>query len=354
MALVFQSTSVSDADAPAAGILAQTAIRDALLAHPSGAWTVEEEFDSGSTIHWVVIKNDHTISGNPADFFFVIGREIASGLIRMFMGEVYTAATNALSVYAPYASPAPSLNQILADFSYAKNNEGSTATFVLGAALPNGTLVPFYTSPSPLSTMRFITSVEKDYALIHLNNVSTYVGALTDLIQPDAQMAALIPMGIADLFGTGSQFASLTRHLIDVANAPMSVGYSHMLYPFLQSWLTVAQRQAVGTSVYLYPDRYQGKKPAAGEVSALTYASQSGSDANSSAHKVGVLRGKFKGLRVVTFPFAASNYDTIAVDGRKHVILSDKGMINGSDFFNPSDYYNKIKWGYVFDTGVAA
>jgi hypothetical protein len=57
---------------------------------------------------------------------------------------------------------------------------------------------------------------------------------------------------------------------------------------------------------------------------------------------------------VVTFPFAASNYDTIAVDGRKHVILSDKGMINGSDFFNPTDYYNKIKWGYVFDTGVAA
>src|SRR5213080_1652008 len=170
MALAFQSTSVSDADAPSAAILAQSAIRDALLAHVSGAWTLVEEFTSaGGATHWVVVKNDHTISGNAFDFYFVIGRDVASGQIRMFLGEVYTTATHTLSAYAPWASGSPSQNQILADFTYSKNSDGSTASYVLGAAMPNGTQQPYTTAPAPLSTMRFISIVEKDYAIIHVN-----------------------------------------------------------------------------------------------------------------------------------------------------------------------------------------
>jgi hypothetical protein len=355
MALAYQSTSVSDADAPSAAILAQSAIRDALLAHASGAWTLVEEFNSaGGTIHWVVIKNDHTISGSVADLFFVIGRDVASGQMRMFVGEVYTAATHTLSSFAPQASSSQSQNTILADFSYARNAEGASASYALGTTLPSGSQNPFAPSPTPLSTMRIITSVEKDYAILHVNATSVYVGALTDLIVPDAQLAAATPLGIIDLFGTGSQHGAFTRHPIDAANAPMQVGYSHMIYPFTQTWFGALQRAAMATSVYLYPDRYQGKKPAATEIMALMYSAQSQSDPNASAHRIGSIRGKYKGLRATTFPFAASNFDTIVVDGRKHVILSDKGMIGGADFFQPYDYYNKIKWGYVVDTGVAA
>jgi hypothetical protein len=208
---------------------------------------------------------------------------------------------------------------------------------------------------TPAATMRFITIVEKDYAIIHINATAFYVGALTDLIVPGPGIAAAVPIGIVDLFNSGyGVFGGLTRHPIAAADAPLLVALSHSLSPFNGNNMPFLQRLAFNTALYLNPDRFQGNRVSASEIAAIMQAATYAGGANNAPAKVGALRGKFKALRVTTYPFAAAVYDTIVVDGRKHIILLDKAGLSGTEFITPINYSNQVHWGFVCDTGVVA
>lgn len=355
MAIEFVSTSVSDADAVAAGILAQSAIRDALLAHASGAWTLVEEFDSaGATIHWVVLKCSDADSDVGFDFHVCIPRLASTGQIGMCVGETYDPALNTLSVYAPKSGQYYQ-NGIIADGVYAKDANNVAAGFTLGASFPTNVQEPITPVPAALATMRFVSIVEKDYAIFCVNNVVFYVGALIDLIVPDANLAAATPVGCFNLLNGGvPDFGALTRHPLDSATGtPLAVNTPHSLFPIgeRRTWL---QQVMMGAAMYLHPDRYQDKKVFASECLALMAAGMNGGNANNVGDKVGAIRGKFKCLRIASYPGAVQVFDTIVVDGRKHIVLQDHGNIDTGVFGSPQDYYNNIHWGKVFDTGIAA
>lgn len=354
MAIAFQSTSISGASAAVSGATAQSAIRDALVNHPSGAWTLVEEFDSaGASVHWVVLKNSTAISGVGSDFFVCIGRLASTGQLCVMVGEIYTPATHNLNTFAPVASTSI-INTILPDGSFsAGTGPGSSSSYVLAAALPTGgTGNPFAPTNTPAATMRFVPIVEKDYAIIHVNANAFYVGALTDLIVPAPGLVAATPIGCFDLFSTGS-FGSLTRHPIDAAIAPLQVAASHGVSAINSGMTAAIQRMAADSGIYLNPDRFQGNRVAASELAAIMLGSNTNSGPNNTAAKLGGIRGKFKNVRITTFPFAAVVFDTIVVDGRKHIILFDKGAITG-EFFTPYNYNTTVKYGIVCDTGVAA
>lgn len=359
MAIAFQSTSISGASAAAAGITAQSAIRDALIDHASGAWTSVEEFDSsGTTIHWVVLKNDKTISLNSADFYLIIGRTVATGQLCFMLGEVYNSGTHTLSSLVPYASSGSTGNTILSDFAWAESNGSTPTSFALGTTFPpisSGSALGI--QPGVGSTMRYVSVVEKDYAIINLVTTAIYIGALTDLIVADANLSASTPIGLIDLFNANvGNFGGLTRHPIDAANAPLLVGASHSLFPFVnypRQWLNSL---AWGTGIYLNEDRYQSKRVAASEIAAIMAAADNSNGANNTAAKVGALRGKFKAIRVVTYPAGAVLYDQIVIDGRKHIILKDNGTLNGFNGYVvfPYNYSSTVRYGFAVDTGVAA
>jgi len=353
--IAYLSTSVSDADAPAAGILTQDAIRDNLLDHASGAWTLVEEFNSsGSTIHWVVVKNDGSLSDVGVDFYVVIGRLAATGQIGIFLGENYNAGSNTLDTFAPRAG-AYYENSILADHSYSTGG-GSTASFVLGTSFPSGAVgQPICPVPTAAPTMRYISMVEKDYAIFAINGTVIYVGALIDDIVPAAGLDAAVPLGCFNLFDTGYPgFGSLTRHPIAAADAPMAVTSPFVLLPIWNDRKTFAQAWALSTGVWLHPDRFQDNRVAASELYALMVAGVTGGNANNGAEKTGLIRGRFKNLRVATFPAAVVQYDLIVVDGRKAIVLGDKNQLDSGIFVTPNGYYTDVKWGFVCDTGVVA
>lgn len=359
MAIAFQSTSISAASAAAAGVAAQSAIRDALVAHASGAWTLVEEFDSaGSTVHWVVLKNSAAISGNGVDFYLVIGRMASTGQLCMMLGEVYTSATDTLSVLVPLANNNGSggtSQTILADFSYAAGAAATPASFALGTTFPSSSPGPLAPVNTAAATMRFVTMIEKEYAIIHLNTTAWYIGALTDLIVPATGLVAATPIGLCDLFNLGiASFGALTRHPIDAALAPMQAAYTHSLQP-LNNNMALIQRQAVDTAIYLHPDRFQGNRVAASELAAIMQGGAAGTGVNNTPAKLGALRGKFKGLRLATYPSAVALYDTIVVDGRKHIVLNDRGLIqSSSEFVLPVGANTATRYGFACDTGVAA
>lgn len=353
MAIVFQSTSISGASAAVSGATAQSAIRDALVNHPSGAWTLVEEFDSaGASVHWVVLKNSTAISGVGSDFFVCIGRLVSTGQLCVMVGEIYTAPTHNLNTFAPISGT--STNTILPDGSFsAGTGPGSPSSYVLGAALPtNASANPFAPTNTPAATMRFVPIVEKDYAIVSINTNTFYVGALTDLIVPAPGLVAAIPIGCFDLFSSNN-VGSLTRHPIDAAIAPLQVASSHGIQPINSGLLAAIQRQALDTGIYLNSDRYQGNRVAASELAAIMIGSNVNTGPNNTAVKLGGIRGKFKNVRVTTYPIAAVVFDTIVVDGRKHIILLDKGSISG-EFLTPVNYNTTVKYGFVCDTGVAA
>lgn len=353
MAIVYQSTSVSDVSAAAAGILAQNAIRDALLAHPSGAWTLEEEFDAGGLLHWTVLKNSDSLSDVGFDFYVCIGRVIATGQLGVCLGELYTASTNTLSVFAP-RSGLYYQNSILADFSYSTGG-GTPASFTLGSSLPNTDTQPLCGTPTPAATMRFISIVEKDYAMFLVNNMLFYVGALFDDIVPVSGLDAAVPVGCFNVFdGNIGTFGGLTRHPIDPTLAPMAASYVHSLMPLNIGAHVLVERQAMGTAVWTHPDRFQGGRVAASEFYAIMAAGTQGGNVNNAGEKTGVIRGRFKNLRYTTFPWAATVFDTIVVDGRKHVVMSDHGGMDGT-FITPYNYNaSVIRRGLVCDTGLVA
>lgn len=357
MAITAQNTSISAGSAAAAGITAQTALRDALVAHSSGAWTIEDEFDSsGAAVHWVVLKCATAISGVGFDFRVVIGRLVSTGAICVLVGETYVIGTKTLSVFAPATTS--STANILADGSFSGASTTAVATYVLGTTLPgNSANGPVGVSIAQAATERLATFVEKDYAILSVNGTFMYVGALTDLIIPITGLTAAVPVGCMQLDQVnpgGQGFGGLTRHPIAAADAPMAIPYSHALLPFMVSpnYMPVVSGNpnAVLGATYGYKDRFQNNRVSASEILATMYAPFYGNNANSRADKTGALRGKFKGIRWTTIPTAAVVYDTILVDAKKSVIAVVQSGSLSTPFVVPSTQLAKP--GIVIDTGA--
>jgi hypothetical protein len=362
MAIEHQNISIGEVSAAAAAATAQDTLRDALLGHASGAWTLEEEFDSsGSTVHWVVVKNDHTISGEAVDFWVCIGRVASSGDMGIFVGEDYVAASNILSKFAPRAD---NPGYILGSNYYSVNGT-DIATFTLSTSLPNAAQQPLTNTIPNASTERLFTCVDAEYAVISLNDKAYYVGAITDLIVPQTGLVATPAIGCGELMqGQQGRFFSITQHPVRAADAPFQVSQPHsMLCCFGGAFqdMCMLQDYAMLSGLYGFPDFYQGDRVAASEILAImaTGNEVGYSDPDCRPDKVGALRGKFKGIRMTTGPYAAASYDTIVVDGTKHVVIGVLGSISsGSPYWQPIIPYGGssavAKMMMVADTGIAA
>lgn len=361
MAIEHQNISVSEVDAATAGATAQAAWRDALLDHASGAWTLEEEFDSaGATHHWVVVKNDHTISGGDTDFYVCIGREASTGIMGCMVGEVYTAGSNTLDKVAPLSNGS---GYILTDGSYGGGSSTVSVTWVLAAALPdNFNTYPNFQKISQVSTERLFTSVEGNFAVLNVNGKTMYIGYLTDLIVPKTGLVATHAIGCFSLENENAgEFGGVTNHPVASADLPISVNSPHAALAICNGTYFNAvaiQDQALMTALYGYADRYQNDLVAASEVAALMAAGYQGTSAGNRGDKMGVVRAKFKGLRMTTGPLAAVAYDNVDVDGNKHVIIKAfASMTTLGPYVNPAtpkDYGTTVKPLLVMDTGIAA
>lgn len=360
MALEHQNISISEASAAAAGATAQAAWRDALLDHASGAWTLVEEFDSaGTTHHWVVVKNDHLISGQAVDFYVAIGREIATGIMGCMVGEEYTAGSNTLGKVAPLSA---GNGYIFADGSYGGSSSTVGVTWVLAAALPdNFNTYPNFQKITPVATCRLFTSVEAEYAVLNLRDKSIYVGAMTDLIVPASGLVATPAIACCSLANNAiGEFGGITNHPIVAADGPMQVYTPHALLPIGSQYLSAIcmQYQELVTALYGYPDRYQDGLVAASEIAGIMVASWQNTFAGNKAQVVGGKRCKFKGLRMTTGPLAAVKYDNIDVDGNKHVVVETYTSLTAlnpyATFATPKDYATTVMPMLVMDTGIAA
>ncbi len=362
MAIEYQNISIGEVSAAAAAAVAQDTLRDALLDHASGAWTLDEEFDSsGSTIHWVAIKNDHTLSGEAVDFWVIIGRIASSGDMAIFVGEEYTAAANLLQKIAPRSD---NTGYILGS-NYYSSNGSDIKTFTLGTSLPSANGEPMANTIPNAATERLYTIVEADHAILSVNDKHWYVGAIEDLIVPQTGLVATPAIGCGELNqGSQGRFFSITQHPVRASDAPINVSCPHTFVPPLSGTyfdMTMLQDYALMTAVYGYPDFYQGDRVAASEILAIhqTGAEIGYSDPDARVDKVGGVRGKFKDIRMTTGPYAAQSYDTIDVDGNKHVIVSVLGGLqSGSPYYMPLVAYGAgsavAKFMLVADTGIPA
>lgn len=363
MALEHQNISIGEADAAAAAVVAQDTWRDALLGHVSGAWTLEEEFDSsGSTVHWVVVKNDHTISGEAVDFYVCIGRIAASGDMCVFVGEEYTSGSNTLSKIAPRSDQQ---GYILGSGYYGGASSTDPAMFVLGTTFPNTNAMPLSNIIPNAPTERLFTSVDAEYAVLNVNDRTWYVGAIEDLIVPQTGLVATPAIGCGELVqGSYGRFFSITQHPIRAADAPFHVSAPHSMVPVWGGSFQgscMLQNFAVLTAIYNYPDFYQGDRVAASEVLAvMSTGHEIGyNDPDARVDKTGALRGKFKGIRFTTGPYAVSTYDDIVVDGNKHVVFGVMNNLNSSapyqQFIIPYGAGSAVvKPLFVMDTGIPA
>lgn len=362
MALEHQNITLGEATAALSAAVAQNTLRDALLDHASGAWTLEEEFDSGGgIIHWVVVKNATAISGAGTDFYVCIGRKISDGMMGMMVGETYIAAANQLSKYAPLSN---SQAVILADDTFGFPVAGpANPTWTLNDTWPDTFhSYPIFNANASAATERVFTSVDADYAILNFNGQSYYVGALTDLIVPKTGLVATPAIACCSIMqGNPGYFGAVTRHPVAAADAPMTVYWPHGLAPIVPSSgiVTVAMElQAIINGLYGYADRYQNDRVAASEVAAVMLAAGQSFSPNNNAAKVGAVRAKFKGLRWTTGPKAAVAYDDIIVDNKKHVVVYPVGALSS---WNPYVYI-PLPYNYdvvaqpmlVMDTGIAA
>lgn len=362
MALTHQNTSIGAATAALAAAAAQTAWRDALTGHPSGAWTLADEFDSaGGTVHWVVVKNSTAISGVGADFYVCIGRVVATGIMGACVGEVYSSGTKILSKFAPYTVSGASGQYIQADGSFGTVS-GTTANFTLSTALPSASGQPICAAAPSAATARLVTSVEKEYAILGWNVTFQYVGGLVDLITPKAGLVATPAIACVNLLDSSpGSFGSITNHPIAAADAPYNCGFAHALTPVYSAnqyfEIINMQSQALELSVYSHGDRYQNDRVSASELAGIMHIALAGST-GAKTDKTGALRAKFRGLRWTTGPFAATGYDNISVDGKKHMVLltlTNIGSLSSyAAFATPNGETNSVlKPMLVFDTGIA-
>jgi hypothetical protein len=267
MAIEHQNISIGEATAALAAETAQTAWKNALVGHASRKWTLEEEFDAGAAVHWVVVKND------AADVFYVcIGRVIADGTMCCFVGEEYTAAANLLAKFAPRCD---NTGYILAN-NFFGTNSSDVATFTLSSSLPNTNGQPQTASIPAAATERLFTCVDSDYAVLNVNNVNMYVSCDRRPHRPEDRSRGPPAIGCGQLEnGSQGRFFAITRHPIAASDAPVNVSGAHNMVPVVGGSyidMTMIHNQAMLTGIYGFPDRYQGDRVAASECVAIMQA----------------------------------------------------------------------------------
>lgn len=132
MASIFTTGTINEANAAAVGQTMAETIRDDIEVHVS--WTLAEEYNPG-TICWYVFKSDGDTNDLGADWFFIIGRTIATGELRFSICEEYDAVTHTASHF-----PVAGVNNNLFDA-----NGCHPSAYVLGVAnlgLPDTPAVP--------------------------------------------------------------------------------------------------------------------------------------------------------------------------------------------------------------------
>jgi hypothetical protein len=336
MALTFTTTTPSGASVAAVAALIQSAWRDALTGHSSGAWTLVEEFDSTSaTIHYVVLKNSTSVSGVGADFYVVLARRASDGEMRICVGEGYTTSGHVLSTYAARGAGSPlALNA---------NGTYTTTSFSLGTTLPGigGTASDpnsGYTGSFPpgASTVKCTTYVTEKMAILShylasgTNMTMCFaIGNFADtLIVPPSHDEPII--GCVDLINTsGTVTGALTRHAIEAADSTMK--YAQQIWtPAIANFVNCAMNQlAVRCGNYFAGDRYQSGRVAACEVAVVMYSPFAATN-SSLASQAGSLRGKFRGLRYAAFDAVGVPGDTVVVDGHKHMLITKSTSIGGT------------------------
>lgn len=326
MALTFTTTTPSAASVAAVAAIIQSAWRDALTAHASGAWTLVEEWDSaGGTIHHVVVKNSTSVSAVGVDFYVVISRRVSDGEIRVAVGEGYTTGGHVLSTYAARNAAAAAINA---------NGTFTASSYSLAATLPGiggsgSEPTTGYTSTAVpgASTCKCTTYVTEKMAILShylaSGNAMTFcaaVGGFGDsLIQAPSVDQPII--GMADLVYPQIGNAALTRHPVEAADATMR--YPQQLYPpAVINFPNVGLNQmAVRCGNYYGGDRYQGGRVAACEVGIIMYAPFQNSAGSTPATQSGTLRGKFSALKYGGFADVGVPGDTVVVDGKKHMLI---------------------------------
>lgn len=342
MALEFNITSPSAASVALVAALVQDDWRDALLDHASGAWTLEEEMTIGG-IHWVIVKNDGTISGVGVDFYVIIGRD-ATGNLSCMVSEVYTAAANVVDKFATRTGSGTIA--LDADGLY------TAAPYTLSTVIPTSTGEPRASGniPPGASTLKVATHVTEKYAILsHYLASGTamscclMVGSFGEtLIQAPSVDEPII--GVLETTYT-SIMGSLTRHPVE--GAISTIKYAQGILSPSDFILVAENLSAVLTGNYYGADRYQGDQVAACDVLILMgSAFQTGS--GSSASVAGVKRGRFSGIKHAAAPVAIVPGDTIVIDDKQYLLIQTLARAMAS---SPT---SGPVIALLMDTGVAA
>lgn len=350
MAIAFVSSSTAAATSALAAAAIQTAWRDALVAHASGAWTLADEFDSaGGTIHWVVIKNDTTISGVGNDFYIAIGRVAASGQMYILLGETYTIATKLLSDLAPN----PDASGAYTVDAQGRSTQAGLVNFTLGAGVPGSNPGPSFLAPLPAASGRYYSMIEADHCMLGTADKPVgYFGAITSLVTGVSDPVAilggdLIPSPWALTTGPG-----MTRHPNSVGAT--SIRNGHKVIGVTPSGLpcyTARNFIELVTSNFASGDRNQASKAFASDVLAVmctTFGSSSGLPS-----ALGALRGQFKNLKFAIINPAMVFADQLLIDNKKHILVA-KGTGTTPQGYSIQAAINVgFSLGLLVNTGVA-
>ena len=160
MAIAYATGTINEATAGAVGTTMAETIRDNLIAH--AAWELEEEFTPGD-VCWYVFRCTTPANGFGDDFYLVLSRTLATGLLCALVCEGYDNITNTVTKFAPISGTGTTD----ADGCY-------NGSYVLGStALPASSLTPGFVfwTPSGTST-KWWTIVDDDRLTVAFNGAA--------------------------------------------------------------------------------------------------------------------------------------------------------------------------------------
>lgn len=177
MAKVHESANLSGAaNAAALGTLIAEAIRDELSAH--AAWELVEEWNPGSTVQWYIFKNLSSVSGFPNDFYVIMCRIKATGVLQFMLAEGFNAGTRVASLFTCNNGAASATNT----YTYDSSGRQTSNTYTLtNAAISTTANLPKYHKIVPTGTSINYNMVTYDDGFVFLTtggfNQWLYFGA---------------------------------------------------------------------------------------------------------------------------------------------------------------------------------
>lgn len=325
MAITYLQQNFAEANAPASALLFQNLLKQQLLAHPSLAWTLVEEFDSaGATIHWKVFKCANG-GATVGDYYLITGRRLSDGGINMFIAEGYDAATHTATKYTPITDTTQ--QGLLADMTAAVF--GSTT---VGVSWDLAAIWPPSTFGTPSNWGWVATATAKVFFCVGPKTITMgFAGNVVVMGAFDSIMSGITDypcLGWQSLLSGGLGW--LTRHPLPASEMPYNATKGYWMFRTLGFDTNTMAYLAVNypylfSGQYLYGDKFQNGRVSASE---LYIAMTAGKAANTKGFS-GFLRGKMRNVRVATGPAAAVPYDTMSIDGRKHIITTVLGTGQG-------------------------